>query len=150
MFVAILCGACGSSGSTKCLLPAPGTPQGTLSVRESHEFGHNYEVLSAAYLVDDCVFHQTNDMAFLRKPIAEFASKSVAAGKREFRYAIKFRSGFSADMHRYEWMMTSRVPLEIVEFGQHVLTLRMFERENADPRGRMTILIETEGPRPPE
>jgi hypothetical protein len=147
MVAAILCGACGSSGSM-CPLPMPETPQGTLTLREKHEFGSDYDVLSATYLVDGCVFQQSDDTAFLKKPLVEFAPKALPAGTREVRYVVKFRSGFSADMHRYEWMMSGGAPLDVVEGGQNILTLRMFEREDADPRARMTITMEHESTKP--
>ena len=142
--VAALCSSCGgASKGAMCPLPSPGTPEATLTVRETHEFGADYDVLSVTYYVDDCILLQSEDTALLRKPAVDFEPRKVPAGSRRFRYAIKYKSGFSADMHDYWWGLSGEAPLEVPEGTTVTLTLRMFEHKEADPRDRVRILLQT-------
>ena len=124
-----------------CPVPPYGTPQAKLMIRESHEFGADYDVLSVTYYLDDCIIEQSNDTALLHKATVDFSPRAVAPGSRQFRYAIKFRSGFSADMHDYEWGASGGAPLDVPEDGTVIVTVRMFEQKEANPRDRMRILL---------
>jgi hypothetical protein len=135
-----------------CPLPTATAPQGTLVIHETHEFGQNYNVLSSTYSFDDCVLLRSDDSALLRKPAVVFEPRKVAAGSHAIRFVIKFRSGFSADMHDYTWDMGGTVPIDVPESATSSVTLRMYEDEQADPRDRMRVEITqgTEGDSPPE
>ena len=110
-------------------------------LRELHEFNQNYGVISATYYVDDCIVHQMNDTALLRKPAVNFETRKIPAGSRRFRYAIKFRSGFAADMPSHEWMTSGDKPMKVHEGGTTSITVRLFEDERVDPRNRMRTVI---------
>ena len=125
-----------------CPLPAPGAPQGTLSVHEAHEFGSDYDVLSVTYYLDGCIVYRTTDRALLHQPKLDMKPREVPAGARQLRYAIEFQSGFSADMHGYTWSTVGELSLEVREGGTTTVTLRMFEDPQADPRKRMRVVAQ--------
>ena len=130
---------------TYCPLPRPQTPQGSLAVREVHDFGRSYEVQEATYFLDDCLFFQSGDTALLRKAEFTLPTRAVPAGKHELRLSFKLRADFESNMQGWWWGRGLQAPVDIEEGAEQRLVVRLREEGQGDPRERLKLSLERVG-----
>lgn len=128
---------CVQAESTQVCSVPPSSNAAQLGFRELHSFGKNYEVFQLMVKLDDCVLFQSEDTSVLDQPEFSLPPKPVAAGPHKLQVVTKFKSGFSADMHDYEWfeVRTMRIALEANAKG--TVVVRRTEVMHRDPRKRM-------------
>jgi hypothetical protein len=128
---------CVQAGSPQVCSVAPGNDAAQLGFRELHSFGKNYEVFQLMVKLDDCVLFQSEDTSVLDQPEFNLPPKPLAAGVHQLQIVTKFKSGFSADMHDYEWFEVRSMRIELSANATRTLVVRRTEVMNRDPRKRM-------------
>ena len=128
---------CVQAGSTQACSVAPSSDAAQLGFRELHSFGKNYEVFQITVKLDDCLLFQSEDTSVLDQPEFNLPPKPLAAGARTLQIFTKFKSGFSADMHDYEWIDVRTMRIELSADATRTLVIRRSEVMNRDPRKRM-------------
>jgi len=128
---------CVQAGSTKACSVAPSSDAAQLGFRELHSFGKNYEVFQITVKLDDCMLFQSEDTSVLDQPEFDLPPKPLAAGAHTLQIFTKFKSGFSADMHDYEWIDVRSMRIVLSANATRTLVIRRSEVMNRDPRQRM-------------
>jgi hypothetical protein len=128
---------CVQAGSTQVCSVAPSSDAAQLGFRELHSFGKNYEVFQITVKLDDCMLFQSEDTSVLDQPEFKLPPKPLAAGAHTLQIFTKFKSGFSADMHDYEWIDVRTMRIELSANATRTLVIRRSEVMNRDPRKRM-------------
>jgi hypothetical protein len=135
---------CVQAGSTKACSVAPSSDAAQLGFRELHSFGKNYEVFQITVKLDDCMLFQSEDTSVLDQPEFDLPPKPLAAGAHTLQIFTKFKSGFSADMHDYEWIDVRSMRIVLSANATRTLVIRRSEVMNRDPRQRMQSDISLE------
>jgi hypothetical protein len=121
-----------------------GTEDATLAIRDQREFGKNYELFGLTIMVDGCLFYNSEDTRVLDQPSMTVAAQPITSGIHRIEIVSRYRSGFTAQMHDYDWWARSQGQMQITAGSTQTLVIRRTEVMHRDPRQRMQTDISFE------